>query len=399
MKNSFILKLAFKNLWFHRLRSMITVLGVTIGIGSIIFLVSLGYGLERLVTNQIANFDAFTVIDVPAANIKTIKIDQDTIDRISKFPHIKTVAPVSNIAGRIRKQNSSSSTETVIVGGNEQYWNLAEGRPDIGHMPLQQDEIVVNTTALNLMGETTETAIDKQINLDMIITPELRTNQADGTKVANDVPLKIVGVMTDGKSPMVYVSLNLLAANDATQFSSLKVKVDNRNYVAGIRKQIENIGLSTEYVGDTVSEISQFFSFFRAILAAFGLIALVVAALGMFNTLTISLLERIREVGLLKALGMKNRDVYRVFLTESLIIGVGGGILGLMIGLFLGKGIDFALSILAARAGTDQIELFVTPWFFALAVSLFSIIVGFVTGWYPARRAVKINPLDALRFE
>jgi ABC-type antimicrobial peptide transport system permease subunit len=169
--------------------------------------------------------------------------------------------------------------------------------------------------------------------------------------------------------------------------------------VTALKYEIENIGFATAYVGDTVSEISRVFSLFRVILGIFGLIALIVAALGAFNTLTISLLERIREVGLFKALGMRNKDVYKLFLVESLFIGTFGGIIGLALGGFLGQGINFILSIMAQRAHAEAIPLFVTPWFFALGVALFSIIVGFLTGWYPSKRAVKIDPLDALRYE
>jgi hypothetical protein len=170
-------------------------------------------------------------------------------------------------------------------------------------------------------------------------------------------------------------------------------------WVESTRKQIENIGFSTEYVGDTVSEISQVFTLFRVILGAFGLIAMIVAALGAFNTLTISLLERVREVGLFKALGMRNKDVYKLFLAESIIIGITGGLIGLFFGTMLGNLINVILSFLAQKSGAEQIQIFITPWTFSLSVAGFSIIVGFLTGWYPSRRAVKINPLDALKYE
>jgi len=391
--------LAFRNLWSHRLRTTITIIGVTIGIGAIIFLVSLGYGLEKLVTSQVANFNAFTVIDVPAANIKTIQIDESTIERIQNFGHVKTVAPVSNLAGRIRKEDGSSTAETVIVAAKEDYWKLADIVADKGVLPLEDDEILINQSVLNLMSEDYDQAVGKKIKLDLIIPAELRTKTSDGLKLLENTELEIVGLSKSDKSPMVFVSTDLLIKNDGTKFSSLKVKIDKQENVEILRKQIENIGFSTEYVGDTINEISQVFSMFRGILAAFGLIALIVAALGTFNTLTISLLERIKEVGLFKALGMRNRDVYKLFLAESLIIGISGGVLGMVVGICLGEGINAILSFLAVQSGAEKLEIFITPWFFSLGVAGFSILVGFITGWYPSRRAVKIDPLDALRFE
>ncbi len=344
-----VLKIAFKNLWAHRLRTTITIIGVTIGIGAIIFLVSFGYGLEQLVTNQVANFNAFTIIDVPAANIKTIQIDQKVIDRIQQFGHVKTVAGVANIAGRIRKSDGTSTAETVIVAAKDDYWKLADINIDKGSLPQRADEVVVNQSVLSLMGENYDQAIGKDIKLDLIISAELRTNTSDGLKLVENSNVKIVGLSKDSKSPVVYSSSDLLIQNEGTKYSSLKVKIEKKDYVEVIRKQIENIGFSTEYVGDTVNEIAQVFSMFRAVLAAFGLIALIVAALGTFNTLTISLLERIKEVGLFKALGMRNVDIYKLFLAESVIIGVSGGLLGLAIGIGLGHGINLFLSFLATE--------------------------------------------------
>lgn len=397
-RNRVILKMALKNLFMHRSRTIITVIGVTMGVAAVIFLVSLGYGLERLVTSQVADFNAFTIIDVPAANIKTIRIDDDTISKIKSFGNIKLVAPVTDLAGRIRR-DEVSTTETIIVAGGPDYWNIAALKADVGKLPVQPSEIMLNSAVLTMIGEKEDTVIGKTLNLDVIIPPENRTNQADGMKVATNVDFKVVGVTRDTKSPVVYIPMTRLTQLDATKYTSLKVKVDNKNNVPRIRKQIENIGFSTEYVGDTVDQISQFFALFRMVLASFGFIALVVAALGTFNTLTISLLERIREVGLLKALGMRNNDVYKLFLAEAIIIGFSGGILGLIVGIFSGQLINLILAMLAARSGVEKIGIFVTPVSFALGVALFSLLLGFATGWYPAHRAVKIDPLDALKYE
>jgi putative ABC transport system permease protein len=394
-----IFKLAFKNLFSHRLRTFLTVTGVTIGISSIIFLVSLGYGLEVLVTKQVANFNAFTVIDVPAANIKTISIDSTAIDKVKAFGHVVNIAPVTNLAGRIRKDDGSSTAETVISAANPDYWKLADIIADKGSLPKDNNEVVINQSILNLFGLNADQSIGKKIKLDIIVTPELFKDKRADTTVIQNVELVVSGISNNDKSPIVLMSLPRLESEGIANYSSLKVKTDQKESVESLRKQIENIGFSTEYVGDTINEISQVFSFFRIILAAFGLIALIVAALGTFNTLTISLLERIREVGLFKALGMQNRDIYKLFLAESLIIGLGGGILGMLVGTTLGLAINGVLSILARQSGAEEIQLFVTPWFFSTGVAVFSIIVGFLTGWYPSKRAVKIDPLDALRFE
>lgn len=399
MRFAFIFKLALKNLWSHRLRSIVTITGVTIGVSSIIFLISLGYGLERLVTSQVADFEAFTIIDIPAANIQTLKIDQNTIEKIRKFGGISSVTSVTTLAGRIKKEDGSSTAETIITAANNDYWTLANTKIDKGSLPSNINDVVLNSSVLAMINESPETVIGKKIMLDVIIPPENREKPEDGLKVESNVELKVTGTVTDSKNPVVLIALSKLEQLGATKYTSLKVKVADKNAVPVIRKQIENSGFSTEYVGDTVNQIAQFFSLFRIILAAFGLIALIVAALGTFNTLTISLLERIREVGLFKALGMKNKDVYKIFLTESLFIGGAGGVFGLILGIFTGQMINAILYILADRAGVEKIGVSYTPVSFAIGVALFSLLVGFATGWYPSRRAVKIDPLDALRYE
>ncbi len=399
MRLHIIFKIAFRNLLSHRLRTALTVIGVTIGIGAIVFLVSLGYGLEKLVTNQVANFSAFTVIDVPAANLKTISLDDGAINKINGFGHIEKITPVINLAGRVKKADSSSAAETVIVGADSDYWKLSEIYTEKGSLPVTDSEVVINRSAATLIGESIETAVGQDIKLDLIFSKELQKSGAESIKVTEGVKAKIVGVLKDDKSPVVLVPMKFLLDNGAGKYSSFKIKVDHRENVPVLRKQLENIGFASEYVGDTVSEIAQVFSLFRTILAAFGLIALVVAALGAFNTLTISLLERIREIGLFKALGMKNRDVYRLFMAESLIIGISGGVLGLVIGESLGLATNMTLSYFAKKAGTETVTVFATPLIFAIIISVFAIVVGFLTGWYPAKRAVKLNPLDALKYE
>ena len=97
-----LIYLAWKNLWLHRLRAILTIGGVTLGVGAIVFLVSIGFGLERLVTSQVANFEAFTTVDVPSANLKTGKINQEAIERLKKIPRTAQVDEVVDLAGRVR---------------------------------------------------------------------------------------------------------------------------------------------------------------------------------------------------------------------------------------------------------------------------------------------------------
>ncbi len=401
MKLSTVFFIAITNFWSRRLRAILTVLAVTIGIGAIIFLVSLGYGLERLVTSQVANFDAFTVIDVPSANLKVQKINDETLSVITNTSHVQKIATTINMAGRLKLAETAATTESLVQSCDSEYLKMAgisikEGR----WYEDSKSEIVINTVLRNLLFKENEVIIGKKIVADINLEESLRaTDLQDGSIVKSLSEMTIVGFVEDESSPIAYIPQNTMKDIGAVNYTSLKVKIDDKENAEIVRKAIENLGYSTEYVGDTVKQIVQIFSYFRILLGAFGLIALVVAALGTFNTLTISLLERIREVGLMKIMGMNSRDIYFLFMSESVFIGFVGGIMGALLGQLLGIIINFILAMFANKAGVDPLSIFYTPWTFPVYIGIFSLVVSFLTGWYPARRAVKVDALDAIRYE
>jgi putative ABC transport system permease protein len=119
----------------------------------------------------------------------------------------------------------------------------------------------------------------------------------------------------------------------------------------------------------------------------------------MFNTMTIALLERTRDIGIMKAIGVYNLDIGKIFLTESVIIAGLGGVIGTVGGAGVGYGLNFLVNLLAKSVGSESQSMFYVPIWFAGGIVGFSIIVGLLTGLYPSKRAVKLNPLDALRYE
>lgn len=404
MKPKQLMKIAWKNLWAHRLRTSLTIVGVTIGIGSIIFLLSLGFGLEKVVTEQVASFTAFATIDIPAANLKTGKINEAAIDRIRTVPHITRIERVADLAGRVRLSNAASTTETIVAAVDPGYFDLAEVRAMSGQL-FTGDEtnvVVVGAGLAGLLGFSDEPSrlLGRELILDLIVGADLRAGDgSDNPIVKEQLPLQVIGVTGDDQTPVMYIPLKLAGGQGVVNMTTLKVKLDDRRSVDKTRKVIETFGFSTEYVGDTVNQIAQVFAVFRVVLAGFGLIALIVASLATFNMLTIALLERLREVGLLKALGMRNKDVLRLFLAESITIGAVGGGLGIVTGLVVGQLVNLGLRLLADRAEVDAVQVFVTPGQIVVAIAVFSLIVGFVTGILPAKRAARTSALDALRYE
>lgn len=404
MRLTSLIRFSWKNLWVHRLRSLLTVGGVVIGVAAIVFLVSLAFGLERLVTSQVANFSAFTIIDVPSANPPSGKINQESIDRLKGVAHVEVLERVIDLAGRAKLANSSSTTETVIVAAQPSYYDLAEISLQSGKLYRAEatNEALVNASLASLLGFTDDplNVVGQSVAADLIIPESLRLNDdVDGPLVKEGLLFTVVGLLPDSQNPAMYIPLGVADAQGVVNSTAMKVKVDDKEFVPTVRKQIENAGFATEYIGDTVDQITSVFTVFRMVLGGFGSIALIVAALGTFNTLTISLIERIREIALLKMLGMQRKDVFRLFIAESLTIGIVGGILGAIAGYLTGWGANYAIRILAERANADAVQIFYTPPIFLLYTGIGSIIVGFVTGLYPSWRAIKTNPLDALRYE
>ncbi len=395
MDKLFILEFALKNINLHRLRAVLTLTGVIIGISAIVFLLSFAFGIERLVTNEVTSGDAFTLIDVGTGNSKIVSLTDSTVSNIKNIPGIEDIYGMAAVGGKLIVTNKSM--DVSFFGATPKFLDKAGIRVSKGKVFLEQsNDIIVNTAFLKFWDTNTD-ILGRKLTFNILVPKEL-IDKPDNLE-APDQTYQVIGIINDDSAPKVYSSMNVLRNFGVNSFSQLKVEVDSKEMVPEIRKTVENMGLKTQYVGDTVSQINQVFGIFRIILAGFGLITLIVSILGMFNTLTISLLERTRELALMKILGMQRKDITNVFLTESVVIGLTGGILGLILGTLVGRIVNFILNHYAQSLGGEQVSIFYLPISFMVMIILASLIVGILTGLYPSKRAAKINPLDMLRYE
>lgn len=259
-------------------------------------------------------------------------------------------------------------------------------------------EAVANTAMLDVLGLTESEAIGKEIEVSFIVTASLLE---PGAAKIESVPTKykIIGVVPQKDAPYFYVPFIDIRSLGVMNYSQAKIIVQDQQSLTDVRKKIEAMGFETTSVVDTVEQINTLFATLRKMLALAGTVALSVAALGMFNTLTVSLLERTREIGLMKAMGMKSFEVKELFLTESMIMGVFGGIIGVSLGALAGELLGFIISIFSISKGLGYIDVASMPVGFTLFVLSLSLIVGTLTGIYPARRATNISALNAMRYE
>jgi ABC-type antimicrobial peptide transport system permease subunit len=174
---------------------------------------------------------------------------------------------------------------------------------------------------------------------------------------------------------------------------------ESQDDVSALQAAIQDLGYRTSSARETVEQANVIFDVFKVLLLFFGSIAVVVAFVGMFNTLTISLLEKTREVGMMRALGATHRDVQRLFLTEALIIGILGGVSGVVLALLTGLAVNGGVAVLAGVTGNEPATIFYSPALMVAAMFVIASVSSFLTGLYPARRAAKTKILDALRYE
>ena len=259
-------------------------------------------------------------------------------------------------------------------------------------------EAYISSGMLKLLGLAVDKAVGESFKVSYVV-PDGSIKGVNGRLQSKEVDYKIKGIIEDEASNYYYYQMADARRLGVGVYSQLKVLIKDQTALGEVRKNIEGIGLKTDSTVDTVSRIESLFKTFRIILGFLGTIALAVASLGMFNTMTVSLLERTREVGVMKAMGMLSNEVRELFLAESMIMGVGGGVLGILLGYILGRILSLVLSSISLANGQGFINVATIPWFFTLFILGVSFLVGIVTGWYPSKRARQISALNALRYE
>ena len=397
MRFSYLLYLAYRNLFSHKMRTILTASGVAISVAFVVFLISFGLGLQRVSTDQITNLEALQVLDVSIAKSKLLALNDDTMNKFSKLGNVDEVQPQVSSASRISA--GSSSMDGVIYGKNNEYLKLEDMKLSSGRQydDNSTDETIVNVAAQKQLSISDKDILGSEITVDVVVRSELLSK--DEVNKSFTKKFKIVGVINDKSAPFIYVPLKIFANEGVVNYSNVKIKMNNKDNVNQARLQVENMGFNVSSIKETIDQINQFFQIFQVILISFGSIAILVACLGMFNTLTISLIEKTREVGFMKALGTMRHDVYWLFTLESMLIGAFGSIVGVVVGVLSGVMLNYGIFALANSSGNQSVELFYIPIPLVLCILGISLVVSLFTGIYPARRAAKISPLDAMRYE
>ncbi len=390
-----LISIALKNLLAKRLRTFLTTGGIIIGVGAIVFLTSLAFGLHDVVNQQILGSQSVETIDVTSPNATNIKLNDTNLNKISSFAHVVKAAPTYILPGKI--SNQGSLTDAVIYGTNNDYLSLSSFKLVAGKNRMKSDnDAIISTSLINLIGESDpQKLIGKKVTVQTIIT------EADGIqKRPFTITLSVVGIVNIGSGVAVYMPSQPLHDAGATEYGQIKVVADSRSNVPTIRNQIAGLGLTTSSLLDTIGEINKIFTIFTFVVIGFGGIGMIIAILGMFNTLTISLLERTSEIGLMITMGARKADVQRLLIFEALLLSSIGGASGILFAGLLGGMINVFLTHFAVARGVQgPIHAFaVTPLLVVISL-FFTLLIGLLVAVYPSSRAARINPIDALRHE
>ncbi|MEA0552615.1 FtsX-like permease family protein [Lysinibacillus irui] len=422
----------------NKLRVFMTILAATMGCAFLIVLASVGFGLQESLRNDILSNETVTKIQIYGDN----QFTEEQVQEIKKLDHVETVLETINVNASAQSFLGDRETASTLTLSDMQDFEQVNGKLAEGRYPTKPNEIVVGyhfaQTLLNekerdIIEEKSkkaeaegtyydgseegykESLIDKNIELSLV--PQTGTNE-NSPKMS----YTIVGVMekpsydwmVDNSIHMDKAQKSVLVENLSTDsaskedelfYSEFNIYADTLENVKPILEKLKDKGYSVYSVTEQLDQMNVFFLVLKIGLIFVGTIAVLIASIGIFNTMTMAVTERTREIGVLKAIGASPKLIQRLFLMESTFI----GILGTLIAVAISYAISFAANaalplILKAATGedafaTNDITFSLIPWQLVIIAAAISIGVAMISGYRPARKATKIDVIQALRQE
>ena len=394
LKVSELLSLSLRTFRTRPQRAFFTILGMAVGIGTVLLLVSLGYGLQYILIGKlITTQDSLITMEVSYPPESNLLIGQPLVDKFKTYEDVAEVSPVAEFPGEVSENGGAGLlVNTLIV--QSAYFRLTGVLPDIGIIPTSTEpgSVVYSQTLIPLGLLADNTALDKAISF-KITYEDIKNATLEEAKSLS--PIKIKGIISDlATSPTAIIFADALS-KEPPFYNKVLVKAENADVLASLRNRLLGEGFSVSARIDLVTQAKKITNILTIILGVFGVTALIVSAIGMFNTMLVGFMERTYEVGILKSLGATDHDVRNLFLVEASAMGLFGGIGGIVIGVGSGKIFNMLLSFVATRFGGQSIEIFLIPWWFVFLILGLSTLIGFMSGWWPAHKATGLSPKEA----
>lgn len=392
-----IVKLSLRMFKARTMRTILTIFGMGVGIAAILFLVSFGYGLQRTLLQKITTSDALVTLDVTTEGGTSVELNPKLLSEIKDISGVADVIPALEL--RSQAKLDGVTLEVSAVATESTFMNLDGLAFTFGtNFDSAKHQVVVSAAVASIFSGKPEDIIGKSLNLKLFQKIETADGSSKESLLLPDTPYIVSGIV-QGEENVIYLPLQTISQLKLPNYSKVKVKCGSTNEVEGVRAAVVEKGLVASSISDIVDQANKVFSVVQIVLMMFGVIALVVSAIGMFNTMTITLLERTEEIGIMKAIGASNTAIWLMFISEATMMGFLGGLGGVLIGFLEGQVVNLMINLIASRFGGEQVSLFYSPLWFVMTIIIFGAFVGFLTGVFPARKASHIDALDALRYK
>ena len=383
------------------LRTWLTILGMGVGTGAVVVLVGLGFGLQQIILEQIVFGESLLSLGVSSTGAQTLELDDTTVRQFRDNELVLDAAPLARFPALITYKGLTGNV--FVQGAEPSYLRYAGVSPTAGELftedTVDNNTIMLSPAVLQLFGVTEpEEFIGEKVQFRLLVPIELGSDEI--TEVVIDKEYTVTGITNDQGvlNAMMWLP-ELRNYVEIEQYERIQVRVMDNASLPIVEEELIEAGYRVTALSKTVEQASKIFQGIQATLAIFGGIALLVSAIGMFNTMTVTLLERTKEIGIMRTIGASPNDVKYLFVSESIVVGFMGGVTGIAMGVAFGLSINMLLNVVAGQFGGQAVNLFSFPLNFLLFILIFSSVVGYLTGIFPARRASTLNPLDAIRYE
>lgn len=441
-----LISMALKNLKSRKLRTFLTVLGVIIGTTSIIVMLSIGFGFQKINTAMYSSMGNLTILDLQKdfsamdgeSTIKTKekKLNDAAVTEASRVDHVTSVMPIYKASATFksgRYVNEWASIIAIPPKVMEDFdFKIQDGRllgnGDTKHIVFSGG-ISKNFNDPKRMNIDASTKVDPmkskiEISKINIEGAEMSGNFSEGdeNKPVYSEKVSVVGVLVENENDWqnyntVYMPIDYLKklVKDSAQFSNtaspklneyslIKVKVDDIKNVKYVQETLKSMGYNASNIfAEILENQNKNILIIQAVFGAISAVSFLVAAIGITNTMIMSIYERTREIGVMKVIGASISDIKKLFLIEAGFIGLLGGIIGVILSLILSTVFNiiakgFLLSKFPTIGDFDP-KISYIPFWLILVALFFSCLIGILAGYFPAKRAMKLSALDAIRSE